>query len=105
MSQQSGTAMSRGDWGSAASQILAETSPVNVGVQASVDMATNTLTVDVEVYYTGTQTVSSNKLNVAIVQNGILGPQSGGASYNPSAIDPATGLLSLIHISEPTRPY
>ena len=98
MSQGSGTAMSRGDWGSAASQILAETSPVNVGVQASVDMATNTLTVDVEVYYTGTQTVSSNKLNVAIVQNGILGPQSGGASYNPSAIDPATGLYTHQHM-------
>ena len=98
MTQGGGTAMSRGDWGSAASQILAETSPVNVGIQASVDMATNTLTVDVEVYYTGTQTVSSNKLNVAIVQNGILGPQSGGASYNPSAIDPATGLYTHQHM-------
>jgi len=83
------TGMSRGDWNSAANLMLAEPSPVNVGIQASIDMATNTLTVDVEVYYTGTQTITSNCLNVAIVQNGILGPQSGGASFNPTAIDPA----------------
>ena len=98
MTQGGGTAMSRGDWGSASSQLLSQPSPVNVGIQASIDMATNTLTVDVEVYYTGTQTVTSNCLNVAIVQNGILGPQSGGANYNPTAIDPATGLYTHQHM-------
>ena len=98
MSQGGGTAMSRGDWASAANQLLSQVSPVNVGLQASIDMATNMLTVNVEVYYTGTQTVSSNKLNIAVVQNGILGPQSGGASYNPSAIDPATGLYTHQHM-------
>ena len=82
------TGMSRGDWSSAANLILAESSPVNVGLQASVDMASNTLTVDVEVYYTGTQNISSNSLNIAIVQNNIEGPQTGGQSHNPGSMLP-----------------
>ena len=82
------TGMSRGDWSSAANLILAESSPVNVGLQASIDMASNTLTVDVEVYYTGTQNISSNSLNIAIVQNNIEGPQTGGQSHNPGSMLP-----------------
>ncbi|MAO02180.1 MAG: hypothetical protein CMD05_04560, partial [Flavobacteriales bacterium] len=92
------TAMSRGEWSAAVQSMLAEPSPVNVGIQATVDLGSNTLTVDVEVYYTGTQTVSSNKLNVAIVQNNILGPQTGGSTYNPTAIDPATGFYTHNHM-------
>tara|TARA_B100001939_G_scaffold347981_1_gene371793 strand:- start:1554 stop:3422 length:1869 start_codon:yes stop_codon:yes gene_type:complete len=80
------TAMSRGDWTGAANQIMNVASPVNVGIQANVDMATNVLTVDVEVYYTGAQTVTSNMLNVAVVQNNVEGPQTGGSQYNPTAI-------------------
>jgi len=82
-----GTAMSRGEWSSASTQLLSQPSPVNVGIQATVDMATNTLVVDVEVYYTGAQFVTSNMLNIAVVQNNIEGPQS-GMSLNPSAILP-----------------
>jgi len=92
------TAQGRTNWSGSATQIMNQVSPVNVGLQASIDMATNMLTVNVEVYYTGTQTVSSNKLNIAVVQNGILGPQSGGSTYNPSAIDPATGLYTHQHM-------
>ena len=86
-SQGGGTAMGRSDWTAAANQILTMASPVNVGIQANVDMATNVLTVDVEVYYTGAQTVTSNMLNVAVVQNNVEGPQS-GSSFNPTAILP-----------------
>ena len=75
----------RGSWASAAQAVLAQTSPVNVGVQASVDMATNVLTVNVEVYYTGSQTVTSNKLSIAVVQNNVEGPQS-GSSGNPNSV-------------------
>ena len=82
-----GTAMSRGEWSSASTQLLSQPSPVNVGIQATVDMATNTLVVDVEVYYTGAQFVTSNMLNIAVVQNNIEGPQS-GMSLNPTAILP-----------------
>ncbi len=80
------TAMSRGDWAGAANQIMNMSSPVNVGIQANVDMATNILTVDVEVFYTGSQTITSNMLNVAVVQNNIEGPQTGGSQFNPTAV-------------------
>ena len=80
------TAMGRANWATGSSQILLEVSPVNVATQASVDLSSGLITVDVEVYFTGTQTVSSNFLNVAIVQNNVPGPQSGAASFNPGAI-------------------
>ena len=86
MTQGGGTAMSRGDWSSASTQLLSQVSPVNVGLQASIDIASNTLAVDVEVYYTGAQTVASNMLNIAIVQNNIEGPQTGGSTHNPGAM-------------------
>ena len=87
LQQASGTAMSRGDWASASSQVLPETSPVNLWSEAIVDMGTNTVTVNVEVYYTGSQTITSNKLNIAVLQNNVQGPQS-GASANPGSILP-----------------
>ncbi len=82
MNQTGGIAMSRWDWDTASTQILAQLSPVNIGIQALIDMSTNTLTVDVEVYYTGTQNVISNMLNIAIVQHNIEGPQSGMGQLN-----------------------
>jgi len=82
MSQSGGTAMSRWDWDTASNQILTQLSPVNIGIQSSIDMATNTLTVDVEVYYTGTQNISSNMLNIAVLQNNIEGPQAGMGQLN-----------------------
>ena len=81
-----GAAMSRSSWASATANQLSQPSPVNVWSEAIIDMGTNTLTVNVEIYYTGSQTVTSNKINVAVLQNNIEGPQSGGASYNPSAV-------------------
>jgi len=87
MQQANGTAMSRGDWSSASSLVLPEASPVNIWSEAIVDMGTNTVTVNVEVYYTGSQTITSNKLNVAVLQNNVEGPQSGG-SANPGSILP-----------------
>ena len=87
MTQGGGTAMSRGDWANAASQILPQASPVNIWSEAIVDMGTNTVTVNVELYYTGAQTITTNKLNVAVLQNNVQGPQS-GASANPGSILP-----------------
>ena len=87
MTQGGGTAMSRGDWANAASQILPQSSPVNIWSEAIVDMGTNTVTVNVELYYTGAQTITTNKLNVAVLQNNVQGPQS-GASANPGSILP-----------------
>lgn len=73
-----GTAMSRGNWGNAAGQIIAQSSYVNVGVEAEIDVNTNIITVHVEAYYTADSPQGTNKLNVALLQNNTLGPQVGG---------------------------
>lgn len=77
-SQGSGTAMSRNYWTSASNQIMAAPSYLNVGAEATIVTSTRQLVVEVEVYYTDNSPVSSNYLNVAILQNNILGPQTGG---------------------------
>ena len=87
LGQSSGTAMSRTNWQSASSQILNEPSYVNVAAQANLDISTRQLSVTVEAYYTGSSPVNTNKLNVALMQNNVEGPQT-GASYNPTAILP-----------------
>ena len=80
----SSTSMDRGAWSSASNEVLSETAVVNIGMNAVVDTATRKLFVEVEMYYTGTQTVSFNKLNVAVLQDNIFGSQSGASSYNPA---------------------
>ncbi|MBU2554772.1 MAG: Omp28-related outer membrane protein, partial [Bacteroidetes bacterium] len=81
-SQGSGTAMSRNYWTSASNQIMAAPSYLNVGAEATIVTSTRQLVVEVEVYYTDNSPVSSNYLNVAILQNNILGPQTGGNMGN-----------------------
>ena len=87
LGQNGGTAMSRGNWQSASSQILNEPSYVNVAAQANLDISTRQLSVTVEAYYTGSSPVNTNKINVALTQNNVEGPQT-GSSYNPTAILP-----------------
>jgi len=87
MQQGSGTAMSRGDWATAGGMILAESSCVNVEAQSSINLMTRELTVVVEAYYTAASSVSTNKLNVALLQNNVEGPQS-GSSANPTQVLP-----------------
>lgn len=74
---------SRSAWTNLASGILSQTSPVNVAVKASVDMATRTITTEVEVYYTGNEANAKNFLTVALTQDDILGPQSDFGNYFP----------------------
>ncbi len=80
----SSTSMGRSAWSAVSDQVLAETAVVNIGMNAVVDTATRNLFVEVEMYYTGSQTVSFNKLNVAVLQDNIFGSQSGASSYNPA---------------------
>jgi len=72
------TAMSRGQWAAAASTVLNQGSYVNVGVQAVLNVQTNTMVIDVEAYYTDNSPEATNKFNVAILQNNTLGAQIGG---------------------------
>ncbi|WP_107040204.1 Omp28-related outer membrane protein [Brumimicrobium mesophilum] len=78
------TAMSRGDWSTAGGTVISEASYANIALEASIEVATRELTVDVEMYYTGTAP-ATNQLSVAILQSGIEGPQTGMAA-NPNQI-------------------
>ena len=80
------TGLSRADFASCGNQIKEMPSFVNVAAQASIDAATRTLTVNVEVYYTGDAETGSNYLNVALLQDSIIGPQSGGSNFNPTQV-------------------
>lgn len=77
-----GTAMSRGNWTNAGNQIKLQSSYVNVAVESSINVLNNELTVHVEAYYTGASPVSTNLLNVALLQNNTTGPQTGGNAGN-----------------------
>ena len=88
LSQNGGTAMSRSDWQQATIITLNELSPVNIGSIAQYDTISNILIVDVEIYYTDTQSVSLNYLNIAVTQDSIIGPQTGAQTFNSAAIVP-----------------
>lgn len=87
LSQGSGTAMSRSNWSGASNTTLQESSYVNVAAQSTIDVQTRQLTVVVEGYYTANG-AATNNLNVALLQNNVEGPQTGGSNFNPSAILP-----------------
>ncbi|SMC84397.1 T9SS type A sorting domain-containing protein [Moheibacter sediminis] len=76
------TILDRGQWASSANQLLNLPSYVNMAVEASVDIDTRVLTVHVESYYTGDSPQSTNRLNVALLQNNTTGPQTGGNQGN-----------------------
>ena len=88
-------ALGRGQFVSCGNEILAQTSFVNVAAQASIDATTRVMTVNVEAYYTADAETASNKLNVVLLQDSIIGPQS-GASGNPSQV---TSDGQYIHMS------
>ncbi|MCB2206661.1 MAG: Omp28-related outer membrane protein [Bacteroidetes bacterium] len=76
------TAMSRGDWIVSAHKIMEEVSPVNVGVQSFFDSIKRELHIVVELYYTASSPHPTNRLNIALLQNQLLGPQIGGTGGN-----------------------
>ena len=95
-SQGSGTAMSRGHWDQATTQILGQASYVNLAATASIDLSTRVMTVLVEGYFTDSVAPSSMKLNVAVLQNNVQGPQV-GMSSNPSQVLP-NGKYNHMHM-------
>ncbi len=79
-STETATALSRGSWEGAVETIMQDISPVNVGVSSNYNEATRELTIDVELYYTSNSPELKNYLNVALLQNKIIGPQRSGSS-------------------------
>lgn len=76
------TALNRGHWATAADQIQDQLSPVNLAAEATLDIGTNELEVYIEYYYTSNGPSCCDRLNVAVLQNNILGPQLGGGLGN-----------------------
>jgi len=76
------TALDRGDWTPDCNLVMSQTSPVNLGVTSDFNAATRLLTVHVELYYTANSAVASNFINVALIQDHVFGPQTGGGAGN-----------------------
>ena len=76
--------VARNLWTSQCANIIAQPSPVNVAATVTIDWNTRLLTVYVEAYYTDNAANPTNKLNIALLQNNVLGPQVGGSSYYPA---------------------
>lgn len=70
-----GLALGRGAWQSAAQELLAMPSPVNLGLASSFDALTREATIQVEYRYTADSPGPSDRLNVIIKENHITGPQ------------------------------
>jgi hypothetical protein len=96
MSQGTGTAMSRSNWSSAATTTMGQASYVNIAASTDINLSTRVMTIYVEGYFTGTGAPASMKLNVAVLQNNVAGPQT-GASKNPGQVLP-NGMYNHMHI-------
>ncbi|MGB0870291.1 MAG: Omp28-related outer membrane protein [Flavobacteriales bacterium] len=81
-----GTAMGRGNWAAASTTTVGQASYVNVALEGTINADTRELTVDVEMYVTGSAPSDFN-LNVALLQSHLEGPQS-GATGNSAQILP-----------------
>ncbi len=81
----SNTTLDRGQFSSKSNTILNQASPVNIAARGTLDYSSRELNITVQLYYTANSAAATNMLNVAILQNNIIGPQS-GSSYNPSQI-------------------
>jgi len=75
------SAYGRDSWGGITDQTLAQASPVNVAAQGIIDTSNRKLFLVVEVYYTDNAAEATNKLNVVMRQNNIIGNQSGASGY------------------------
>lgn len=78
-------AQNRGSWANLTNAQLSQTAECNVAGLAIVNPLTRLATITVEVYYTGNSSVDENYLTIAMLQDSIMGAQSGSSS-NPSQV-------------------
>ena len=74
---------SRNTWPALASQQMSQAAECNLAGVAIVNPLTRLATITVEVYYPGNSAVNENYLTVAMLQDSILGSQSGATTWNP----------------------
>ena len=78
-------AQDRGQWNNAANNQMSQVSECNVAGRVIVNPETRMAIITVEVYYTGNSAVDENFLTVAMLQDSILGSQT-GMSNNPDQV-------------------
>ena len=83
----SSASSNRSAWVSQANTVREENSPVNVAAVGNLDAASRTVTLHIELYYTSNASNATNLLNVAVLQNNVIGRQS-GSGYNPDYVEP-----------------
>ncbi len=74
---------SRTIWSSMVDDVLEELSPMNVGLSSTYDANAQTLTIDIEVYYTQDVT-DGNSFYVHIYEDGLTSPHQSGSSASAS---------------------
>ena len=75
---------SRSAWNGLTNTQLNQPAECNVAGAVRINPDTRVATITVEVYYTGNSSVNENYLSVAMLQDSILGSQSGGSTWNPT---------------------
>lgn len=92
--------LSRKFWNGIVSQLLSETSYVNVAAKTSINKSTRKLTCKVQAYFTANSDVAEGKnyINIALTQSNIWGPQKYGETFYPAMYDASTGLYKHNHM-------
>ncbi|MCF0212184.1 MAG: Omp28-related outer membrane protein [Bacteroidales bacterium] len=80
-------------WVAFCEQLLQGSSCANLAARAILDTVARTIRVQVKGYYTASAANSTNLLNVAVLEDSIIGPQSGGPLYNPEQITPDSSYI------------
>lgn len=86
---------SRGAWNGLSNTQLNQAAECNVAGAVSINPETRVASITVEIYYTGDSGYDENYLTVAMLQDSILGSQSGGSS-NPAQM--VNGTYCHMHI-------
>lgn len=82
----SSTALGRGSFAQASQMIMGMPSPVNIAAVGTLDPYSRQMIVHIEIYYTETSNNGVNFLNIAILQNNVMGNQSGASTYYPEMV-------------------
>ncbi len=89
-------AVGRDKWEGLTATYLKQASYVNVAFEANINSKTREMTVNVEMYFTA-KGASSVNLNIALLQDNIEGPQTGGKTWNPDQVLP-NGKYNHTHV-------
>lgn len=82
-----GTAQNRGAWTVDVAEMLALSSPVNLGVESNYDAGNQELTVHVQLYYTGDSPAGDDRIAVLVTEDHIIGWQTDYGNGNTSNYD------------------